>query len=321
MAGSDGTSTDEWLSAHLHFRGDVYSPTADALLIANVFPFVERCRAAGWASAFFYVRYSDDGAHIRLRLRGAPHVLNEHVAPALADHVQLGRSASFDTSSSISNSSAAPIAVDEVRWIRYEPEIARYGGEHVLHVSETLFCRSSDAAMLLLRRTGPFTDDHRLGVGLVCMLTGLLGWCGEIEVARQMAAQYASGFLGKSQRGDKGTAARDAFRRAWERQREFVIETVREAVHVLGEGDPVYPELRPYHIGLVEARGQLMAAAKDSLLHVGPVRADPWVNALWALAPSHIHMMSNRLGLRVAEEAFLAYLIEQSLGVLSTEAR
>jgi thiopeptide-type bacteriocin biosynthesis protein len=117
----------EWLYAKL-FTG---TATADGLLLDAVRPLVDSYLTEGLADSWFFVRYGDDGWHVRLRLHGdAPAMLrrlHEAMEPLLAD----GR-------------------VWRVQLDTYEREVERYGGDAGMELSETVFRHDSDAVIDLL---------------------------------------------------------------------------------------------------------------------------------------------------------------------------
>jgi hypothetical protein len=50
-----------------------------------------------------------------------------------------------------------------------------------------------------------------------------------------------------------------------------------------------------------------------SRLRFGSFTPASWTSAAHALAPSLVHMTSNRLGISIVEEAFLAFLLHRAL--------
>jgi hypothetical protein len=46
-------------------------------------PFLEQLQASGWMDRWFFVRYADPEAHVRLRFHGKPEVLLGQLLPAL----------------------------------------------------------------------------------------------------------------------------------------------------------------------------------------------------------------------------------------------
>ena len=135
----------EWLYAKL-FTG---TASADGVLVDAVRPLVDGCLADGLADSWFFVRYGDDGWHVRLRLHGDAAAmlprLHDAMAPLLAD----GR-------------------VWRVQLDTYEREVERYGGDAGMQLSETVFRHDSDAVTDLLALTvGDEGLDARWRLALV----------------------------------------------------------------------------------------------------------------------------------------------------------
>jgi hypothetical protein len=60
----------------------------DEVVLGVVYPFVRRCQREGWIDGWFFIRYSEYGPHVRLRLHGRSDVLDQAVWPALREHVR-----------------------------------------------------------------------------------------------------------------------------------------------------------------------------------------------------------------------------------------
>ncbi|TDD46280.1 hypothetical protein E1263_36825 [Kribbella antibiotica] len=107
----------EWLYAKVYLMSDLH----DAFLAGPVSRLVERMNVDRW----FFLRYADPDAHLRLRFHhGDPAVLHDW-AREMAD---LGL--------------IRTMVLDE-----YEPETVRYGGPEVLEAAENLFCADSRAVV------------------------------------------------------------------------------------------------------------------------------------------------------------------------------
>ncbi|GAB2962874.1 thiopeptide-type bacteriocin biosynthesis protein [Saccharothrix stipae] len=127
-----------WTSLHVRLSWaveDVDSFIADVLA-----PELAGRRAAGQFTDWFYVRYWEDGPHLRIRLRDATADLTGPLRDlvARADHPVV-----------VSADSWLPHG--DVRETPYEPEVERYGGTEALPVAEEVFCRSTDVAVAVLR--------------------------------------------------------------------------------------------------------------------------------------------------------------------------
>ena len=111
------------------------SPTiCDRLVAEALCPKLNRMRKAGLASRWFFVRFSDPGYHLRLRIE-----LNH---PALQ----------VDVLNSI-NKSLVPLCEErllhKLSIDTYERELERYGSRH-MDLTETLFCIDSECISKIL---------------------------------------------------------------------------------------------------------------------------------------------------------------------------
>ncbi|MFI5729078.1 lantibiotic dehydratase [Kribbella sp. NPDC051587] len=107
----------EWLYAKVYLMSDLH----DAFLAGPVSGLVERMNVDRW----FFLRYADPDAHLRLRFHhGDPAVLHDWAREA-ADAGLI-----------------RTMVLDE-----YEPETVRYGGPDVLEAAENLFCADSQAVV------------------------------------------------------------------------------------------------------------------------------------------------------------------------------
>jgi thiopeptide-type bacteriocin biosynthesis protein len=120
----------EWLFAK------IYVPVAaqQEVLGKRLRPLVaeaERLRAGTW----FYIRYADPRAHLRLRFHGDREALWQHLLPIVHSWVEDLRSVGLDGAVELST---------------YEPETERYGGPEVLDAAERAFTGDSRTAIELL---------------------------------------------------------------------------------------------------------------------------------------------------------------------------
>ncbi|MFC5828151.1 lantibiotic dehydratase [Nonomuraea insulae] len=119
----------EWLFAKLYASVDRHTD-----LVRQRLPVLRAALPEG-VDRWFFIRYFDPGAHLRLRFHGAPGLLGREVLPLVHDwaadlcRAGLARTVRLDT---------------------YEPEIDRYGGTEALEAAERVFAADSDAVMAQL---------------------------------------------------------------------------------------------------------------------------------------------------------------------------
>ncbi|MFE7119400.1 lantibiotic dehydratase [Streptomyces sp. NPDC057654] len=100
--------------------------------------------ASGGVDRWFFIRYADPHPHLRLRLQGAPDLLNGRLLPRLHDLARELSDAGL----------ARGLRIDS-----YSPETERYGGTALLRAAEEVFHADS---LLVLERLAAPTDDRIL---------------------------------------------------------------------------------------------------------------------------------------------------------------
>src|SRR5687767_9461651 len=117
----------EWLSAHIFYAG-----SAELLLRRLVQPCIEEAGTLLHATCpWFFIRYSEGGPHIRLRLQ----VLDKNL-PVMKELLEKHANRFF---------LAHPFSQETalLQYIPYVPEIIRYGNAETIAYAENQFCISS----------------------------------------------------------------------------------------------------------------------------------------------------------------------------------
>jgi thiopeptide-type bacteriocin biosynthesis protein len=234
---------------------------------------------------------------VRLRLHGAADVLENEVKPGLEEHANIMS------------------ILSSIRWVPYQPEFARYGGQRGVELAETLFFQSSEAAFDIIRHLCDKERPSRLGKGLLAMLSALHVFFPNSRTASSFASRYAAGYLSHLVRDDHRLvyALKTAFHNGYNRQAETLSAYVETAWLCLNGSGALPRELHVYHerLKVVQMQFDLLARRGLLLSPSGPF-ASPEAAAL-RIVPSYVHMMSNRLGISIPEEAYLAHLIANTL--------
>jgi thiopeptide-type bacteriocin biosynthesis protein len=116
----------EWLYAKL------YSAPArhDELLVAHFPTLLDQIK--GLYDRWFFIRYEENGPHLRLRFHGDPHALNSGVLPVLNGW----------SSRLVAAGMASRLVLDT-----YHPEYGRYGGRQIMEYAERAFQADSVSVM------------------------------------------------------------------------------------------------------------------------------------------------------------------------------
>ena len=300
----------EWLSAHLYFDGDIYVDKADRILVELVAPLVESLTARGWIDGWFFIRYYEEGSHLRLRFLASPDLLQDRVQPRILETV---------------SAPPARALLERVEWRPYEPEIERYGGPEGVLRAEAWFQSSSAAAVALLRKVPPEDRPARLGKAMLAMLVMVHSFQPDRPLAAQLAHSYGQNYL-RSLVPDPHQQERwfHAFESGFNRQADRLADYVEAAWEALDDGEELTPELDTYLADTRRTVRELQELATRGLLqhkgqqhkgqqhkgqqHKGQPTEDG-SRALLHIVPSYIHMMNNRLGVSIQEECYLSVLI------------
>lgn len=296
-----------WLGAHLFFDGDLYSEECDRVVLEVAAPLVERLGPERW----FFIRYKEDGPHVRLRCAAPAARLTAEMQPE------------------IERAAAASPLVRRLAFIPYEPEVERYGGPHGVQMAEELFHRSSVTAVPLLEKIGG-DPAARSGKAMLAMLVLWHTFCqhrpGEAEElgdrAARLAEHYGKNFLRARVRDPEHRRHwLNAFEEGFNRQAERLAAYVEVAWQALATGEPLTAELDLYrdHLRLAVSRMRLLCE-RGELLVDGRICRD-WSVICQRIVPSHVHMMNNRLGVSIRDECYLAMLIHRTLGVATVAGR
>ena len=317
---------ERWLAAHLFFTRTlgIYTPECDRVVMEVAEPFVRRFQREGWGDGHFFIRYSEHGPHVRLRLHGPAEAMESTVWPALREHVRAlypdvvfekPDVPAYPTTYEPPPETGEPLALTHVALIEYEPETDRYGGVDGVRLAERFFEVSSEAAYALMQRMGS-ERSSRLGKGLLTMVEMVHVFTrGSREMAVRWAQQYNTGYLRGVARDEEGRQAwLGAFDSGYDAQAETLGEYVEEVWSRMNEGEALSEALDLYRDGLLEVRGhfdELFDAGKLSRGQPEPFAARE--QAVVAICSSYLHMMNNRLGITIQEESYLAYLIMRTL--------
>lgn len=296
-----------WLSAYLPLSSALYDSETDHLVTSVLHPFVEEAVMAGWIDQYFFVRYSEGGPHLRLRVRGAPQTLDAVVAPALQT-LWAGRNAGLpcDDGSAILRSAV-------VRLVPYEPELDRYGGIKAIAVAEEGFWISSRCAFELIRSTMS-GRPARLGQALLTMLVFIHVFGEGRTNPAVFAARYAADNLRPFARDEvSGDAWIRTFDDGYAKQSESVAFFVKEAWARLTAEDELSPALDELRKDLVGLREKLRVLCESGETRQYGKPVSSLGLALISIVPSYIHMMNNRLGLSIPDEAYIAHVLSRSL--------
>lgn len=279
----------KWLSTYLFLEGDY-----NFFLSNELDPFVQSLEDKGILAKFFFIRYYENGKHIRLRL--CPHLnsislLTEELSYWLKELEQKTED-----------------QYELLRWesVSYIPETERYGGEVALPICESFFCESSKMVLKLIKTTA-FDYSAALLFSIQLNLTFLKA-C-KVPVSEQQALwkiimhgwlSTANELLVYSQSGhDNSNDVLVFFEQSYEKQRETFLQ-IKEETDELGQThteDHWYPFWE-----------KSVCTLDIKLKELLDCNIEAECTSLYNIYLSLIHMTNNRLGLQNHDEAFLGYV-------------
>ncbi|MCA9936599.1 MAG: thiopeptide-type bacteriocin biosynthesis protein, partial [Anaerolineales bacterium] len=276
------------------------------------------------------IRYWERGPHIRLRLKGQPSALQNHVKPALE--------ATFTDyftkypSERPSPETSPPVPAEQtwlpnnsVQFIAYEPEIDRYGGPTGIEIAEKHF-QSSSRAVLAALTTDEWAYEKALATAIQMhlsfahafgfSLTETAAFFTYFSDAWFPAAVHATQGLEQSEEALKQRLQK-AFSDAFDKQATTLLSLHESLWLGLTAGATFSTSWFNHWLPEVQdVAKRLTTANKKDALTV-PSRTEKQEQLLWPILISYVHMTNNRLGILNLDEAFLGYILSRCTRQLS----
>lgn len=243
----------DWLYLKLYGSAE----TEDDLLTGPVSSFVERLASSGAAPEFFFLRYSDPDAHLRIRFK----IPSPDDAMSLLDELlAFGHSV-------IDQDMSTRFAIDT-----YEREIERYGGPQAISDAESLFAADSMLVLKLLSLARN-TDISRDVIAVATSLDLLDG----LKLGEEIGAELAS----------RLRASWKEASRSYRELKSILWPIIDDPLGLDKKlGDPELHRLLEARRTVAARFGQTARALKDAGALASPL-AD--------ICLSHLHMHCNRI--------------------------
>jgi len=242
--------------------------------------------------SWFFIRYSEDGHHLRIRVRGFDPQGFDALVTRIRDRAtaRLGR---------------------EIRLtvVAYEPEVERYGGPIALLENEALFRLSSELAVRIIMAGGA-DSVRRISQAVDLKLAAVAA----LELPRPAAVRFFDDFALSWRRifGLGDTEIKD-------RHEIFPVQAVRQRLADLTSADQLAPSpavvwRRALTRSVSIFRNTAAAGGLISPISGKPVdEAADMSAALMSMLTSQMHMLNNRLGLSPVQEYHLARSLSRAL--------
>lgn len=303
-----------WLSLHLYVTGGIYTGSCDQALCSVLPPFISLPQVRNHVSSFFFIRYGDEyGSHLRIRFCGDKGKLAHIIEPLFKEHV----CDSFPDELGIQHSQPPKDNLEGVfptlvRSVPYEPETNRYGGPEGVSLAESFFELSSRIALAYLPQICEGGNSVRLGKSLLLMIVLLQTFLSERVLVIRLLDQYKNSFLYNIATDKEREFLHNAFETGYDRQGDGLRVYVTETWNRLSSGSPLTDTLNMYRDELGPLRQTFDMYVKAGVLRRKDI-FDNRIEAIHSILPSYLHMMNNRLGVSLYEEAYLSYLIRNTL--------
>jgi lantibiotic biosynthesis dehydratase-like protein len=180
---------ENWISGHLHYHQGL-----DPVVRGFVRPLVAALAKNGRINAFFFVRYSLGGPHVRLRLRVVPGAREQALAAmqqAAERFLERSPSTRPLDEETIRRANEAILASDphetdgavypdnSFRVVPFRPEVERYGGPGLVGFSLDLFTLSSVAVLEILAKPRDVQRPALLSQAFRLLLLQALGFAAD----------------------------------------------------------------------------------------------------------------------------------------------
>ncbi len=326
-----------WLSAHIFFD-EPWEP----FLLNVVKPLTKTLLKKKLITQYFFIRYWENGPHIRLRLKGNTHVLENEVRPFLTDWVndaftkdnlQLyfhdAKNQIDPSETAINNSIARPAdwyPLYSIQFIPYVPEIKRYGGQHAIGLAESFFQLSSDTVLKIIGQSNDWRYEDALGAAIQMHLSFAFAFNFTPDELRYFFNLiFESWFnhlflkdtlLLKDEFNRQSEPILHAFQDSFNKQKELLIPYHKQVWLALKNDD----DLENNWVKTWVKKLRVIDLKLNKLINDGhficPFTVNKPINnkeKLMLIFESYIHMTNNRLGILNRDEAFLGYLIKNSM--------
>lgn len=274
---------------------------------------------------FFFIRYWENGSHIRLRLNGNKGHLHEKVQPFLREYLdsffrtKLPRQDSIRHASSSTNQSNK---YNTYEFNEYIPEINRYGGNEAILVCERQFQLSSFMALEVFSLDKNWSYNIRLAKAIQLHISFVKAAGLSLKGAKIFFKYIYFNWLSKampSKNSDPNSKdiILEAFEKAFRSQEDIFLLIVKEVWSSDVNRLKTIPHLYSWYtenLSLLKELQMIKSISNSSDLPEVTIIEHQYVRGIYE---SLIHMTNNRLGILNRDESYLAYVIMKTFSCLS----
>lgn len=304
-----------WLSFHFF----VPEPHNDFLL-TQIYPLVSDLYDEKLIQQFFFIRYGDNGPHIRLRLlcenQEQINSVKEYVANKFKDNFELEAELQSDGN----------YPTNSIQIINYDREVARYG-ENSIDLLEDHFCVASEFTLNMLNQTADiYKDDNSLGFVMQMQIYFVHGLgMDDAETLLFLETAFEAYLKSMMEEGEefetnKANAIKD-FEALYAKSKEGVNDIFSQIWAMLNDEDTDTSSHDFYNHTLemselmidYHEKGLLSKREKPSFIqgleHLSEEQKMTWPNYV-----DLYHLLNNRMGfLQPENEAYLLFALKEAL--------
>ncbi|MET3114168.1 thiopeptide-type bacteriocin biosynthesis protein [Pedobacter sp. CG_S7] len=290
-----------WVSAHLFYAQD-----RNKLLTKCIAPFIRDMMIEDTLENYFFVRYSESGPHIRLRLATSP-VNEDHYREELMKRFQDFSKLHPSKIERITPVDEHSLADNSLHFVAYIPELARYGDEKTIGFAEAQFASSSKAVLKTLMKAAPnWNTASELILALKMHLAFFSSLGFDIQSIIKICKYFVDQWLPKLYDPTK----------LIHHERHQLLSKFEDRFKAYQ--DEILPAICDYHYGILND-GYLKDPLMNDYYLEGKQMMLSYESANFNLSnepeivTSFIHMTHNRIGIVNYDEAYIIYLLYRCL--------
>lgn len=275
----------KWFAVYLFYPGDL-----NLMLQQLIHPFINRFFKEEADGAYFFIRYWENGSHIRLRM---------NVDPEKQEML-------FAEMKNRANVFSAQYPDLKLIYASYEPEITRYGNGQSMPWAEAHFFKSSAFILdwISSKKTGASVLVQALSMHLILLYA--TGW--EFPRLLQVCNSFINGWLPRLYDPNKDPVRE---RERWLKQFELSFSPAKTQIQAASK---TFWESMIQDAATVKISQYLY---ENTLIMQNYSSAGFQETKLTEIITSMMHMNNNRLGISNYEEAYGAYCLRQSLDFIA----
>ncbi len=312
-------SENQYLSFYIY-----YAEPWESLLLGAVHPLVKKLVDQELITQYFFIRYWEQGPHLRLRLKKSPTATEAEVSKIVLENLNnfiLKYPSKLFLSPEMEEHKLKESwrNNNQVLSISYQPETARYGGQAGLPLAELQFFASSRVVLNELIETPNWSYDIALGAAIKLHLG--------FAFSTGMTQENVVKFFEKNCRDWLPRAIDNSENKLQQKQIlaqfEKAYSTQKPAIFPYIQG--IWEELKNNPTGSGSSSWEnwlsinqavytnLKLLSQGDLLEFNLDHHNEPDAVIWNMLSDFLHMTNNRLGVLNRDEGFLAFMLAKAL--------